>query len=77
MLKKILKEKSLKAEAIFGLFPANSIGDNIEVYDVKKTKTLAKFLTLRQQFRLIIGESSHSPPEPFGILPNYTAHEEE
>ena len=56
MLKKILKEKSLKAKAIFGLFPANSIGDDIEVYDVKKTKTLAKFLTLRQQLKKKEGE---------------------
>ena len=56
MLKKILKEKSLKAKAIFGLFPANSIGDDIEVYNAKKTKTLAKFLTLRQQLKKKEGE---------------------
>ena len=56
MLKKILKEKSLKAKAIFGLFPANSIGDVIEVYDAKKTKILAKFLTLRQQLKKKEGE---------------------
>ena len=56
MLKKILKEKSLKAKAIFGLFPANSTGDDIEVYDVNKTKTLAKFLTLRQQLKKKEGE---------------------
>ena len=56
MLKKILKEKSLKAKAIFGLFPANSIGDDIEVYDQEKTKTLAKFLTLRQQLKKKEGE---------------------
>ena len=56
MLKKILKEKSLKAKAIFGLFPANSVGDDIEVYDQEKTKTLAKFLTLRQQLKKKEGE---------------------
>ena len=56
MLKKILKEKSLKAKAIFGLFPANSVGDDIEVYDQDKTKTLAKFLTLRQQLKKKEGE---------------------
>ncbi|MDA7707884.1 methionine synthase [Flavobacteriaceae bacterium] len=56
MLKKILKEKSLKAKAIFGLFPANSVGDDIEVYDKEKTKTLAKFLTLRQQLKKKEGE---------------------
>ncbi len=51
MLKKILKEKSLKAKAIYGLFPANSVGDDIEVYNKDKSKTLAKFLTLRQQLK--------------------------
>jgi 5-methyltetrahydrofolate--homocysteine methyltransferase len=56
MLNKILKEKSLKAKAIFGLFPANSVGDDIEVYDQEKTKTLAKFLTLRQQLKKKEGE---------------------
>ena len=56
MLNKILKEKSLKAKAIFGLFPANSVGDDIEVYDLKKTKTIAKFLALRQQIKKKEGE---------------------
>jgi 5-methyltetrahydrofolate--homocysteine methyltransferase len=51
MLKKILNEKSLKAKAIYGLFPANSVGDDIEVYNDDKSKTLAKFLTLRQQLK--------------------------
>ena len=51
MLKKILKEKSLKAKAIYGLFPANSVGDDIEVYNKDKSKTLTKFLTLRQQLK--------------------------
>ena len=51
MLKKILKEKSLKAKAIYGLFTANSVGDDIEVYNKDKSKTLAKFLTLRQQLK--------------------------
>jgi 5-methyltetrahydrofolate--homocysteine methyltransferase len=40
MLNKILKEKSLTAKAIFGLFPANSVGDDIEVYSSDKSKIL-------------------------------------
>lgn len=35
LLKEIVKNKSLKAKAVFGLFPANSIGDDIEVYSVE------------------------------------------
>ena len=56
MLNKILKEKSLTAKAIFGLFPANSIGDDIEVYNSDRSKTLTKFLTLRQQLKKKEGE---------------------
>jgi 5-methyltetrahydrofolate--homocysteine methyltransferase len=35
LLKEIVKNKSLKARAVFGLFPANAIGDDIEVYSVE------------------------------------------
>jgi 5-methyltetrahydrofolate--homocysteine methyltransferase len=35
LLKEIVKNKSLKAKAVFGLFPANAIGDDIEVYSVE------------------------------------------
>ncbi len=34
MLKEIVKDKSLRASAVFGLFPANAVGDDIEVYAV-------------------------------------------
>ena len=56
MLNKILKEKSLTAKAIFGLFPANSVRDDIEVYSSDKSKILTKFLTLRQQLKKKEGE---------------------
>jgi len=53
LLKKILDEQLLKAKAIFGIFPANSVGDDIEVYHEKPDKDapLATFLTLRQQLK--------------------------
>jgi 5-methyltetrahydrofolate--homocysteine methyltransferase len=38
LLKEIVKNKSLKAKAVFGLYPANAIGDDIEIYGLK-TKT--------------------------------------
>jgi 5-methyltetrahydrofolate--homocysteine methyltransferase len=31
LLKEIIKNKSLKARAVFGLFPANSRGDDIDL----------------------------------------------
>ena len=61
MLKKILKNKSLKAKAIYGLFPANTIGDDIELYrDEKRDKVIARFITLRQQLQKREGEPNLS-----------------
>ena len=49
MLERIINEKWLKAKAIFGLFPANSVNDDdIEIYD-ENGKVTQTFLTLRQQ----------------------------
>ncbi len=53
MLKKIITEKWLTANAVFGLFPANSInGDDIEIYsDEMRNKVLMTWHNLRQQTR--------------------------
>jgi 5-methyltetrahydrofolate--homocysteine methyltransferase len=48
MLKQIINEKWLQANAVIGIFPANSVGDDIEVYD-EHGNTLVVFHTLRQQ----------------------------
>jgi len=61
MLKKIVTNKSLKAKAIYGLFPANRKGDDIEVYESeKREKVKATFLTLRQQLQKREGEPNLS-----------------
>ncbi len=39
LLKDIVKNKSLRAKAVFGLFPANSVGDDIELYDVEDVES--------------------------------------
>lgn len=50
MIKRVTDEKLLKARAIIGLYPANSVGDDIEVYeDDSRQKVLAVLHTLRQQ----------------------------
>jgi 5-methyltetrahydrofolate--homocysteine methyltransferase len=51
MLKKIVEQKWLSANAVYGLFPANSVNnDDIEIYtDKTKTKIAMKYHTLRQQ----------------------------
>ena len=51
LLKKVFDEKLLKAKAVFGLFPANTVNDDdIEVSTTHHTPhTTHQFLTLRQQ----------------------------
>jgi 5-methyltetrahydrofolate--homocysteine methyltransferase len=50
LLDRIIAEKWLTAKAVFGLFPANAVGDDIEVYsDETRSCVLTVFHTLRQQ----------------------------
>jgi len=50
MLVKISDEKLLQAKAVFGIFPANSVGDDIEVFsDEYKNNVLVRLHHLRQQ----------------------------
>ena len=53
MLKKIIEEKWLTANAVFGLFPANSVNsDDIEIYtDETRKKVAITWHNLRQQTR--------------------------
>ncbi len=57
LLAKIIKEKLLQANGVIGFWPANSIGDDIELYtDETRTHQLAKIHTLRQQAEKVKGE---------------------
>ncbi len=50
MLDRIIHEKWLKANGVIGFFPANSVGDDIEVYDDEsRSNVIAKFINLRNQ----------------------------
>lgn len=51
MLRKLIDEKWIQANAIIGLFPANSVNDDdIEIYtNEKRDQVLARFHMLRQQ----------------------------
>lgn len=50
ILDNLIENQSLTANGVIGIFPANSVGDDIEVYsDENRTKTLGKFYCLRQQ----------------------------
>ena len=50
LLKQIVDGRLLKAKAVMGFFPANRVGDDIELYtDENRTHVLEVFHTLRQQ----------------------------
>jgi len=52
LLERIVAGKLLEARAVIGLFPANSVGDDIEVYrDEKRDEVLTVIHGLRQQRR--------------------------
>jgi len=50
MLDLIVKEKWLTANAVYGIYPANSIGDDLVLFtDESRTKELTRFINLRNQ----------------------------
>ena len=50
LLNQIVRGKLLTARGVYGFFPANSVGDDIEVYtDESRSKNLTMFHTLRNQ----------------------------
>lgn len=53
LLDMIIKEKLIKANAVLGFYPANSIGDDIEVYtDETRKEVVATFCNLRNQHEM-------------------------
>lgn len=50
LLSQLVTDKSLRANGVYGFFPANSVGDDIELYtDDTRTEVLGVIHTLRQQ----------------------------
>jgi 5-methyltetrahydrofolate--homocysteine methyltransferase len=50
LLDRMVRERLLRARAVFGVFHANAVGDDIELYaDEERTEQLAVIHTLRQQ----------------------------
>jgi len=70
MLDRIEKEKMLQANAVFGIFPANSVGDDIEVYaDESRQEVVETFYHLREQ-------QDKPGKEVFHCLSDYVAPKE-
>ncbi|HZM14669.1 MAG TPA: methionine synthase [Candidatus Krumholzibacteria bacterium] len=50
MLRRLVTEGWVEARAVFGLFPANAVGDDVEIYaDESRRQVLARLSFLRQQ----------------------------
>ena len=61
LLQEIIADKLLSPKAVFGLFPANSIQDDLYVYQSEsREQTLAVFHTLRQQQRKSSGKPNYA-----------------
>jgi 5-methyltetrahydrofolate--homocysteine methyltransferase len=57
MLDQMIAEKWITARGVYGLFPANSVGDDVELYtDETRTTLLTRFHFLRQQIAKKDGE---------------------
>jgi len=58
LLDKMIAEKLITARGVFGLFPANAVGDDVDLYaDAERTRVLTRFHFLRQQRK----KSSNEP----------------
>jgi 5-methyltetrahydrofolate--homocysteine methyltransferase len=61
LLERIVSKKLLKAQAVYGIFPANAVGDDVALYaDAARSKELTTFHFLRQQIVKKEGEPSQS-----------------
>ncbi|MFQ6116351.1 MAG: vitamin B12 dependent-methionine synthase activation domain-containing protein, partial [bacterium] len=70
LLDKVVYEKLLTAHGVLGLFPANSVDEDIELYvDENRDKVFTVFHTLRQQTRKTSGQ-------PHRALADYIAPKE-
>ncbi|MDB6109252.1 MAG: metH, partial [Pedosphaera sp.] len=61
LLRRIAKEQLLTARAVYGFSPANSVGDDIELYtDDSRQQVLTTFHTLRQQMDKPTDQFNHA-----------------
>ncbi len=61
MLEKLIAEEWITANAVFGLYPANTVGDDIEIYaDETRSEVAMTWNTLRQQHERPAGKPHQS-----------------
>jgi 5-methyltetrahydrofolate--homocysteine methyltransferase len=77
LLEQIVKNELLIARAVYGFFPANAAGDDIELYaEESRSKVLTTFHFLRQQMDKPEGQYNHCladfiAPKGGDVLPDY------
>ena len=60
VLERLVKRRELRANAVYGFYPANAVGDDVEVYrDESRTQLAAKFHFLRQQIDKAEGRTNN------------------
>ncbi len=60
LLTRIVEEKLLTARGVYGFWPANSLGDDVEIYrDESRTDVVARFHFLRQQMQKPAGQPNY------------------
>jgi len=70
LLERLIAENLLSARGVYGLFPANSVGDDVELYsDGTRAKVIARFHFLRQQ-------EKKEKQEPYRCLADFVAPRE-
>jgi 5-methyltetrahydrofolate--homocysteine methyltransferase len=75
LLARIVQEARLTARAVYGFFPANAKGDDIEIYaDESRSRRATVFHTLRQQNQKPEGQPNQALSDfvaPVGTRPDY------
>jgi 5-methyltetrahydrofolate--homocysteine methyltransferase len=70
LLDKMIAKKLITARGVYGFFPANAVGDDVELYtDASRTKVLERFHFLRQQ-----RQKDHD--DPYRCLGDFVAPKE-
>ncbi|HMV49948.1 MAG TPA: vitamin B12 dependent-methionine synthase activation domain-containing protein, partial [Blastocatellia bacterium] len=61
LLEQIISRRALRANAVYGFWPANAVGDDIELYDSEtRSRVLTSVCTLRQQAEKRAGQFNQS-----------------
>jgi 5-methyltetrahydrofolate--homocysteine methyltransferase len=58
LLAQVIADQILQCKGVSGIFPANSVGDDIEIYDVQTKEVLHRQITLRQQTKKVAGQAN-------------------